>query len=108
MTLVRTAAERLLALLFWSVRSALLGFALVVATMLVAAGALGESAAPPWVGTLTRACLAIGATLVVTLVLPLVAPGPPHATGESAGEEAPPWLWLLGLALVALPAVVAG
>jgi methionine-rich copper-binding protein CopC len=104
MALVRIALERLLVLLFWVARSAFLAFALATATTLLAAKALGGPAAPTWLEGITRSCLWIGGAFAVTTILLFVAPGPRAPAADESGDP-PPWIWLLGLMLVALPAL---
>jgi methionine-rich copper-binding protein CopC len=104
MALVRIALERLLVLLFWIARSAFLAFVVATVSTLLAAGVLGGPEAPAWLAVLERSCLSIGGTFLLTTILLFVAPGLRAPAGDES-EGAPPWIWLLGLMLIALPAL---
>jgi methionine-rich copper-binding protein CopC len=104
MAVFRIALERLLVLLFWIARSAFFAFVLATATTLLGAKALGGAEAPAWLEVVTRSCLWIGGTFGVTTVLLFVAPGLRAPEGNES-EDPPPWIWLLGLMLIALPAL---
>src|SRR5262245_10937876 len=104
MALLRTVLEALLAVPFWIARAAFGAFAVAALTALVGAGAMGGPEAPAWLAVVTRSCLLIGGTFLLAAVLLYVAPGL-RAPAAAESDGPPGWIWLLGLTLVALPAL---
>ena len=110
MSLVRIAVERLLLLVFAIAQIGFLVQGLAMGSTLLAAPGLPADA-PAWFATALRACLAVGATLFGSGLLLAVArrlPPPSSRAVLGASEEAQPiWALLLGITLLALPALAA-
>jgi hypothetical protein len=102
--LLRIFVEQGLLGLLWIARSACFAQGLAFSTALLAAPWLGRADAPPWLAGAVRSCAWLGATFFATGVLVVVARYLPRPRADEAAEP-PPWLWLLGLSLVALPAL---
>jgi methionine-rich copper-binding protein CopC len=117
MSLLRIAAERLFLVLFWIARSMFLAQGLAMGSALLAASWSGRPDAPPWLETVVRSCLILGATFLATGVLLYAArhglAPPMRGAVQTAvapgveGDARPSWSWrlLLGLSLAGLPAL---
>jgi hypothetical protein len=102
MAVVRITAERLFLLLFWVTRSIFLAHGAAMCAALAAASVTSQDS-PAWLGIALHSVVLVGATLFVTGILMVVMRRLPRPRADNDPQSS--WSWLLGLSLVALPAL---
>jgi hypothetical protein len=102
---LRASVERPLLVLLGIARSALLAQGLAFGVAALAVPWAGTDDAPAWLASTLRSCLMIGAASFAAGIAMSLAPRLPLPRSDGAAAPAWPWPPLLGLALVALPAL---
>jgi methionine-rich copper-binding protein CopC len=102
---VHASVERLFLVLFGVARSAFLAQGLAFGVALLAVPWAGGHDAPAWLASTLRSCLMIGAVSFAAGIAMSLAPRLPLPRNDGSAEPAWPWPPLLGLSLVALPAL---